>query len=334
MTGPTGAIPADSLAKIKSMTDGLIELSLVRENRKVSRYLTVVKMERRRISSEAIPFEIDRRKGIVFQVSRVRGALSKIQGTESNAPNVLAPKVRTPAQLPPLPQPPHEGTGILARLKSVSDKFWQVPSSTILDQKTIPKTVVSTKDIGVNDSRASESLNPRNPKFGQESARTISQVVKQSPVQLPSKAGPNATPPARSDSSSSLSQGNIDVTTLSKKVPDPGQPIPQSSSSSIVKNSTQLLRDARISETTPPIQPPSKPSAPTTTPSKQDLGKLSPQPSATQTAPPKKEPGQPSPSPILTDVKRNPVQDPLQSNTNPVISPKKSKPQNPKPSGP
>ncbi len=82
MTGSTGAISSDSLAKLRSMVDGLIELSLVRNHRRITRYLTVVKMERRRISSEAVPFEIDRKGGIVFRVSRFRGILSRSPRTE------------------------------------------------------------------------------------------------------------------------------------------------------------------------------------------------------------------------------------------------------------
>lgn len=71
LTASQGAVPADPLAKIKSTVDGIIELSIVRSGRHVSRYLSVVKMERRKISPAAIPIEIDRERGLVFHVSRL-----------------------------------------------------------------------------------------------------------------------------------------------------------------------------------------------------------------------------------------------------------------------
>ncbi len=72
ITSSVGALPAESIAKIKSIVDGVIELSQVRAGRHISRYLSVVKMERRRISPDAVPIEIDRRRGLVFRVSRVK----------------------------------------------------------------------------------------------------------------------------------------------------------------------------------------------------------------------------------------------------------------------
>jgi KaiC/GvpD/RAD55 family RecA-like ATPase len=327
MTGPTGAIPADSLAKIRSMVDGLIELSLVRENRRVSRYLTVVKMERRRISSEAVPFEIDRRKGIVFQVSRVRGALSKIPGMDSNTPNVVVPKVKTPTQPTQLLQPAREGMGILARLKSVSDKFWQVPSSTILDQKTIPRTEVPTKDVGVKDNRVSETLDPRDPKLRQESARTSSPDVSQNPTQFSSQASANVTQNPKKDLSSPQFQGSPSVITLPKK--DAAQPLLQATSSGLMKNPTQPTQ-ANSTGTTLFGQPSFKLGTSATPSPKQDLGRFPAQPNTSATGPPKKDPGQPSPQTSSVDVKENPSQDSLQASNDPINRPKKSKPQNPK----
>ncbi len=70
LTASRGAIPDDSMAKIKSLADGVIELTLVRSGRKRVRYLTVLKMERRRIASDTVMFEIARGRGLVFRVSR------------------------------------------------------------------------------------------------------------------------------------------------------------------------------------------------------------------------------------------------------------------------
>jgi KaiC/GvpD/RAD55 family RecA-like ATPase len=72
MTASRGAIPDDSTAKIKTMADGVIELNILRSRGKSHRFLTVLKMERRRISSNSAPFEIDRSKGMVFRVSRFK----------------------------------------------------------------------------------------------------------------------------------------------------------------------------------------------------------------------------------------------------------------------
>ena len=72
LTASRGAIPEDSVSKIRSIVDGVIELTLVRSGRKAVRYLSVLKMERRRIASDTVLFEIERERGLVFRVSRFR----------------------------------------------------------------------------------------------------------------------------------------------------------------------------------------------------------------------------------------------------------------------
>jgi KaiC/GvpD/RAD55 family RecA-like ATPase len=69
-TASKGAVSEDAAAKIKTMADGVIELNVLRTRGKTRRFLSVVKMERRKIASGSIPFEIDRTRGIVFRVSR------------------------------------------------------------------------------------------------------------------------------------------------------------------------------------------------------------------------------------------------------------------------
>jgi KaiC/GvpD/RAD55 family RecA-like ATPase len=71
-TASKGAIPDDAAAKLKTMADGVIELGIVRSRGKSHRFLSVPKMERRRISSDSVPFQIDRTRGFVFRVSRFR----------------------------------------------------------------------------------------------------------------------------------------------------------------------------------------------------------------------------------------------------------------------
>src|SRR5437588_2624038 len=66
------AIPDDAAAKLRTMADGVIELGIVRSRGKSHRFLSVPKMERRRISSDSVPFQIDRTRGFVFRVSRFR----------------------------------------------------------------------------------------------------------------------------------------------------------------------------------------------------------------------------------------------------------------------
>ena len=69
-TASKGAVSEDAAAKIRTMADGAIDLSIVRPHGKAHRFLSVVKMERRRVSSSLIPFEIDRSRGLMFRVSR------------------------------------------------------------------------------------------------------------------------------------------------------------------------------------------------------------------------------------------------------------------------
>ena len=100
LTASRGAVPEDSIAKIQSIVDGVIELTLVRSGRKAVRYLSVLKMERRRIASERVRFEIERGRGLVFRVSRF-GILRRkivelkirapILSTKKEAPSVAAP---------------------------------------------------------------------------------------------------------------------------------------------------------------------------------------------------------------------------------------------------
>lgn len=100
LTASRGAVPEDSIAKIESIVDGVIELTLVRSGRKAVRYLSVLKMERRRIASERVRFEIERGRGLVFRVSRF-GILRRkivelkirapILSTKKEAPSVAAP---------------------------------------------------------------------------------------------------------------------------------------------------------------------------------------------------------------------------------------------------
>jgi len=71
-TASRGAIPDDAAAKLKTMVEGVFELGIVRSRGKSHRFLTVPKMERRRISSDSVPFQIDRTRGFVFRVSRLR----------------------------------------------------------------------------------------------------------------------------------------------------------------------------------------------------------------------------------------------------------------------
>jgi len=99
LTASRGAIPEDSIAKIKSIVDGVIELTLVRSGRKGVRYLSVLKMERRRIASETVSFEIARERGLVFRVSRfgiLRAKLLQLkikpgQPSEKQAPSAVTP---------------------------------------------------------------------------------------------------------------------------------------------------------------------------------------------------------------------------------------------------
>lgn len=108
-TASTGAIPADSIAKLKALVDGVLELSLVRSGRNSMRFFTVVKMERRKISPEAIPFEIDTRKGIVFKVSKLNELKRKASSlpvfrtgeeqTQTHPRRGVGPQVRAPDRM-------------------------------------------------------------------------------------------------------------------------------------------------------------------------------------------------------------------------------------------
>jgi KaiC/GvpD/RAD55 family RecA-like ATPase len=69
-TASKGAVQDDAAAKIRTMADGVIDLSITRTHGKAHRLLSVVKMERRHVASGSIPFEIDRARGIMFRVSR------------------------------------------------------------------------------------------------------------------------------------------------------------------------------------------------------------------------------------------------------------------------
>ncbi|HVH16359.1 MAG TPA: RAD55 family ATPase, partial [Candidatus Angelobacter sp.] len=71
-TASKGAIPDDAAAKLKTMADGVIELGIVRSRGRSNRFLSVPKMERRRISSDSVTFQIERTRGFVFRVSRFR----------------------------------------------------------------------------------------------------------------------------------------------------------------------------------------------------------------------------------------------------------------------
>jgi KaiC/GvpD/RAD55 family RecA-like ATPase len=71
-TASKGAIPDDATAKLKTMADGVIELGIIRSRGKSHRFLSVPKMERRTISSDSVPFQIDRTRGFVFRVSRFK----------------------------------------------------------------------------------------------------------------------------------------------------------------------------------------------------------------------------------------------------------------------
>src|SRR5713101_752569 len=71
-TAARGAIPDDAAAKLKTMADGVIELGIVRSRGRSHRFLSVPKMERRRISSDTVSFQIDRTRGFVFRVSRFK----------------------------------------------------------------------------------------------------------------------------------------------------------------------------------------------------------------------------------------------------------------------
>jgi archaeal flagellar protein FlaH len=99
LTASRGAVPEDSIAKIKSIMDGVIELTLVRSGRKGVRYLSVLKMERRKIAAETVSFEIERGRGLVFRVSRFGILRRKIVKLKLK-PLTLPKRQETPAVVP------------------------------------------------------------------------------------------------------------------------------------------------------------------------------------------------------------------------------------------
>ena len=112
LTGTSGAIPAESLVKLKSVADGVIELTLDREHRHAHRFLRIVKMERRKTISDPIPFEIDRRHGIMFRVSRIKEVFAR----QAN-PTVAKKNQRSLY------------TEFIGKIRSAIAKFWKSASS-------------------------------------------------------------------------------------------------------------------------------------------------------------------------------------------------------------
>ena len=106
-TASRGAIPDDAAAKLRAMADGVIELGIIRSRGKSHRFLSVPKMERRRISSDSVPFQIDRARGFVFRVSRFK--LLKKRFSDFLAQHHLlrsaGPEVRD-SKAPPVKGPP------------------------------------------------------------------------------------------------------------------------------------------------------------------------------------------------------------------------------------
>ena len=101
LTASRGAIPDDSIAKMKNIVDGVIELTLIRSGRRSRRYLSVLKMERRRIASDTVLFEIAKGRGLVFRVSRFgifRGKLLQLKLKPGQSSAREAPNARTPAK--------------------------------------------------------------------------------------------------------------------------------------------------------------------------------------------------------------------------------------------
>jgi len=101
LTASRGAVPEDSVAKIESIVDGVIELTLVRSGRKGVRYLSVLKMERRRIATERVAFEIERGRGLVFRVSRFGILRRKIVELKIRTPILSARKEASSVAAPP-----------------------------------------------------------------------------------------------------------------------------------------------------------------------------------------------------------------------------------------
>jgi hypothetical protein len=102
----------------------VIELSVVRSGRKATRYLSILKMERRKIAPGMIQFEIDRGRGIVFRASRFGILKRKIgllkfptRGSSSTGENRGVVSEKTEARRVESPEP--EGRGSEARGRGV-----------------------------------------------------------------------------------------------------------------------------------------------------------------------------------------------------------------------
>ena len=112
LTASKGAVPEDAIAKIKSIMDGVIELTLVRHGRKALRFLSILKMERRRISIDTTQFEIARGRGLVFRVSRVGILHKKLAKVDLKnlipLPKKDEPKAPTAGQAETKPEPKPE----------------------------------------------------------------------------------------------------------------------------------------------------------------------------------------------------------------------------------
>jgi KaiC/GvpD/RAD55 family RecA-like ATPase len=107
-TASKGAIPDDAAAKLKTLADGVIELGIVRSRGKSHRFLSVPKMERRRISSDPVSFQINRTRGFVFRVSRFKllkkrffDFLSQHHILRSSEPGESKPKPQPIKETPP-----------------------------------------------------------------------------------------------------------------------------------------------------------------------------------------------------------------------------------------
>ncbi len=193
MTGTTGAIPSDSLAKVKSIVEGVVELSLVRVHRQVSRYMSVLKMERRKISSSTVPFEIDRRRGIVFRVSRFKVIFShnarpavKAHPTKKKEPVVEA-------------KDPHY-SGLLGPFRKASDKLWGVTPVPLVG----PLVGVKTFPLGASNTagrpKAQRSRRPRTPRHVKAQAPDEKTAEKETGIQANSRlANDSAQQPTHSD---------------------------------------------------------------------------------------------------------------------------------------
>jgi len=71
VTATRGSIPDEAKSKIESLTDGVIELTLSKRARSLSRFLLVKKLSGRATSSTETQFEIVAGKGIMLDKRRV-----------------------------------------------------------------------------------------------------------------------------------------------------------------------------------------------------------------------------------------------------------------------